>query len=142
MFRKVLLAVDLQNEADWRRPCAAAVQLCRSFGAELHVLTVVPEFGFPVVGQYFPADAEAKLIEEATSRLRERTAQHVPADVKVHRIVSQGSIYRRVLETAEDCNADLIVVSAHRPELKDYLLGPNAARIVRHSGRSVLVVRD
>jgi nucleotide-binding universal stress UspA family protein len=26
--------------------------------------------------------------------------------------------------------------------LKDYLLGPNAAKVVRHSNRSVLVVRD
>lgn len=33
-------------------------------------------------------------------------------------------------------------MAAHRPALKDYLLGPNAARVVRHSNCSVLVVRD
>ena len=33
-------------------------------------------------------------------------------------------------------------MSANRPELKDYLLGPNAARVVRHSDVSVLVVRE
>ncbi|MEP3300223.1 MAG: universal stress protein, partial [Pseudoruegeria sp.] len=37
--------------------------------------------------------------------------------------------------------ADLIVIGAHRPDFKDYLLGPNAARVVRHSECSVYVVR-
>jgi nucleotide-binding universal stress UspA family protein len=36
----------------------------------------------------------------------------------------------------------VIVLASHRPELKDYLLGPNAARVVRHAKCSVLVVRD
>lgn len=38
--------------------------------------------------------------------------------------------------------ADLIVMASQRPELKDYLLGPNAARVVRHAEQSVLVVRE
>ena len=29
---------------------------------------------------------------------------------------------------------------SHRPELQDYLLGPNAARVVRQPTKSVLVV--
>ena len=37
--------------------------------------------------------------------------------------------------------AELILIGAHSPELKDYLLGSNAARIVRHSPKSVLVLR-
>ena len=37
--------------------------------------------------------------------------------------------------------ATLIVIGAHRPDLKDYLLGPHAARVVRHAECSVLVVR-
>ena len=36
---------------------------------------------------------------------------------------------------------DLIVMASHRPELKDYLIGPNAARVVRHADCSVQVVR-
>ena len=42
---------------------------------------------------------------------------------------------------ANRLGCDLIVVGAHRPELGDYLLGPNAARIVRHADQSVFVVR-
>ena len=43
---------------------------------------------------------------------------------------------------ADETNADLIVMASHRPELKDFLLGPNAARVVRHANCSVLVVRE
>ncbi|MFQ5760821.1 MAG: universal stress protein, partial [Acidiferrobacterales bacterium] len=42
---------------------------------------------------------------------------------------------------AEKAGCDLIVMASQRPELKDYLLGPNAARVVRHANCSVLVAR-
>jgi hypothetical protein len=32
-------------------------------------------------------------------------------------------------------------MTAHSPDLKDYLLGPNAARVVRHANQSVMVIR-
>jgi nucleotide-binding universal stress UspA family protein len=35
----------------------------------------------------------------------------------------------------------MIVMASHRPEMSDYLLGANAARVVRHAKISVLVVR-
>ena len=36
----------------------------------------------------------------------------------------------------------LIVMGSHHPELKDYLLGPNAAKVMRHADCSVMVVRE
>jgi nucleotide-binding universal stress UspA family protein len=43
---------------------------------------------------------------------------------------------------AEKAGADLVVVGSHRPAMKDYLLGTNAARVVRHARCSVLVARE
>ena len=57
-------------------------------------------------------------------------------------MIAEGTIYERIIHCAEKTSADLIIMGAHRPELKDYLLGPNAARVVRHAECSVLVVRD
>ena len=37
--------------------------------------------------------------------------------------------------------ADLIVIGCHAPGVGDFLLGSNAARVVRHAGCSVYVVR-
>ena len=44
--------------------------------------------------------------------------------------------------SAEIESTDLIVIGAHKAQISDFLLGPNAARVVRHSKASVLVVRD
>ncbi|MGE0847546.1 MAG: hypothetical protein AB7L41_14870 [Flavobacteriaceae bacterium] len=35
-----------------------------------------------------------------------------------------------------------MVLLAHGPHLRDYLLGPIAARVARHAGQSVYLVRD
>jgi nucleotide-binding universal stress UspA family protein len=46
----------------------------------------------------------------------------------------------KILDASNRFGADLILMASHRPELKDYLLGPNASRVVRHAQCSVLVV--
>ena len=63
------------------------------------------------------------------------------ADSDVRHIVATGNVYEEVLRVAETDSAYLIVIGSHRPALRDYLLGPNAARVVRHASCSVYVVR-
>lgn len=105
-------------------------------------MTVLPSFGMSMVGQFFPKDYEKEMADKLLRRLREEIKPYVPADMQVQHIVGEGSVYETVLRMAKKIGADLIVIGAHRPELKDYLLGPNAARVVRHADVSVLVVRD
>jgi len=83
-----------------------------------------------------------KNIEEARKELAKLCAGGVPDGVPVKPMAAYGAIYEQIISVAESIKADLIVMAAHRPAFKDYLLGPNAARVVRHSNRSVLAVRD
>jgi len=39
-----------------------------------------------------------------------------------------GTIYDEIIKAADKIGCDLIVMASHRPELKDYLFEPNAAR--------------
>ncbi len=141
MYSKILLPIDLGNESSWVKALPIAVGYCTTFDARLDVLTVVPEFGLPMVSDYFPEDHEKRMREHTVGLLTRFVADRVPANVKVRQIVESGTIYKAIIEIADRADADLIIMSAHRPELQDYLLGPNAARVVRHSSRSVLVVR-
>ncbi|HEX5080326.1 MAG TPA: universal stress protein [Geminicoccaceae bacterium] len=141
MYRHILLPVDLSDAHSWRKALPTALTLSTTFRAELHVMTVVPEFGMPLVAQYFPQGYEAKMHEHVAAALAKFVAEQVPKDVEVQRIVAAGKIYQQILRVAEEIGADLIVMGSHRPELSDYLLGPNAARVVRHAGCSVMVVR-
>jgi nucleotide-binding universal stress UspA family protein len=141
MYKEILLAIDLEDESSWRKALPTAVELCRATGARLHALTVVPELGPSIVSGFFPQDYEARMIADSGKRLNELMDSELPEDVKARPIVAQGTVYKIVIDTADGIGADLIVMASHRPERSDYLLGPNAARVVRHSDKSVLVVR-
>jgi nucleotide-binding universal stress UspA family protein len=52
-----------------------------------------------------------------------------------------GSIGHEILGAARERRADLIVMASHRPEMKDYFIGPNAAYVAQHAFCSVLVLR-
>ena len=141
MYKDILFPVDLNQESSWQKALPTAVEYCKSFGATLHVLTVVPDFGMAVVGTYFPDDFEEKAMAGARKQLHDFVRDHVPDGVEVRHIVGHGAVYDEILRVAKEIEADLILLAASRPELKDFLLGPNAARVVRHFDGSVLVVR-
>lgn len=148
MFRSILLPIDLAAEASWKRPLEIALEAAKktagsgSGSATLHLLTVVPDFGMSIVGSYFQQGFEKKALDDTEAKLHEFAARHVPAGVPVEIHIAHGSIYDEILRCANKLGCDAIVLAAHRPELRDYLLGPNAARVVRHARQSVIVVRD
>ena len=141
MYKTVLLAIDPGADDSWTFALPQALNVCRASGARLHMVTVVPDFGMSIVGQYFPAGYEKQAAEKAMGTLHSFTAEHVPEDVKVRHVVGEGNVYEVILDTAKKIEADLIVIAAHRPGHTDFLLGSNAARVVRHAKCSVLVAR-
>ena len=141
MFKNVLACVDLGDGHTSERVINAALEVMDE-GDALHIMCVVPDYGNSMVGTFFPADHEKDMIAHATKALHEFTQKHVPEGTRAQHITAHGSIYEEIITAADSCKADLIVIGSHRPALKDYLLGPNAARVVRHARQSVLVVRD
>ena len=141
MYNNILLTVDLNQESSWEKALPIAIEYCQAFEARLHVMTVVPDFGMPIVAGYFPDDFAKKALAETKKHLDAFVKDKVPNEVSAAVIIRQGTVYEVILAVAKGIDADLIVMASHRPELKDYLLGPNAARVVRHADQSVLVVR-
>lgn len=141
IYNDILLPIDLAQPSSWEKALPTAVKMCQSFGTKLHIMTVIPDFGSSLVGTFFPKGFEETAMVEVKERLKTFVAEHVPADVDVQRIIANGTVYDEILRVSEDLDIDLIILSAHRPKLEDYLLGPNAARVVRHGKCSVFVVR-
>lgn len=142
MYSRILLAIDLNDQTSWEKALPTAIELCRMSKGKLQLLTVVPDFGMSIVGQYFPKGYEKGVSEKVMVALKDFAKENVPDDIQVQSTVGEGSVYEVILDVAEKRKSDLIVVSAFRPDLKDFLLGPNAARVVRHANCSVLVIRD
>lgn len=137
MSTHILCAVDLTHMDEAKALLREAAQQASKDDAALSLVTVLPDYGMSFVGSFFK---DGTLKEAAAAAL---DALHALADdvtdQQVQCIVEIGSVYEKTLEAADLCHADLIVVGAHKPNLSSQLLGPNAARIVRHAKVSVLV---
>lgn len=141
MYDDILLAIDINNPKTQAKAVETAARMAKMESAVLHVITVVPTFGLSIVGSYFPEGFEEKAIETTRQHLHEYTQAHIPTGIELQHVVAHGTIYEEILKAARELDVDLIIMASHRPELSDYLLGPNAARVVRHADCSVMVVR-
>lgn len=143
MTNPVLCAVDISNEHEDLGVLKRAAKIAALDDAPLDVIAVVPDYGMSVVGSFFSQDHHDKMVEDAKGRMNDLVSAALGKEQnqKVRHVVATGRIYEEILRLAAQTKAGLIVVGAHKADLKDYLLGPNAARIVRHADCSVYVVR-
>ena len=142
MYKSILLPVDLGHKSSWEKAAPEAVTLAKQHGAKIHLLTVIPDFGMALVGSFFPSDYAEQALQSSSEKLVELASEIIPGDLlaKVH--TARGSASQEIIKTANEQGCDLIVMASHRPEMSDYLLGPNAARVVRHADQSVMIVRN
>lgn len=142
MFNTVLLTIDLNTKPSWEKALPQAVELVRTSGGTLHLLSVVPEIGSAWVEGFFPENFEHKAIEAAAKALNDLVDAEVPEDINVKQHLAFGDIYEKVLATIEETGCDLVVMASHKPDrVREFLVGSNADRVVRRSPVSVLVVR-
>lgn len=142
MTGSVLCAVDVANGTD-SNVLREAAAIAKRWEAQLDVINVVPDFGVGVVAGFFKADQHRQLRDEAERLLRAFVMDVLGKEraATVRHIVASGRPYEQVLRAAEASGAGLIVIGANAPDVADFLLGPNAARVVRHAKASVYVVR-
>lgn len=142
MYSAILVPIDLNHTASWEKSLPTAVQLCQTYGASLHLVSIMPNFGMPMVDGFFPKDFAETAKKALKTALREFAGEHIPADLKTGLIVADGKAYEGILRVARTVGADLIVMSTHkRKRFEDYLVGTNAMRVLQQSKVSVLVVR-
>ncbi len=142
MYKSILLSVDVADKSHSNKALKTALQLAITFKATLHLVNVVPDFGVGMVSSFFDDDFAKKAIASAEQQLKDFAAKNIAGDVKYVTKVCYGTIYDQIIEAANDGGCDLIIMGSHRPELEDYLIGPNASRVMRHAKQSVFIVRD
>lgn len=136
MPKKILIPIDHDDAGSWRKALPAAAEEARLHGAELSAVTVIPEI---LRLPNLPADYGSGARDHVRSTV-EAIVKEQGHDVPVS--VRQGSVYREILKEAHAIGADLIMMASPKGESPDYMLGPNAARVVRHANCSVQIVRD
>ena len=146
-----LAAIDLTDEESRENILKTAVEMATGVeGARLFLMTVIPGIPAGLDVRYairgdMQGSADYPLQEwkdEAAKRLGEIAVNHIPKEMRAGVVVRNGTVYREVVEAAKDLDIKQIVMGAHRPSLADFLLGPNSARVARHAGCTVTVVRN
>lgn len=143
MSKSVLCAVDVNQPGIDFKVIQTAHKLAEMDNLTLDVISVVPDFGLGMVSTFFEDGHNDAMLEKTKELLNMEVEEAIgkDANAKVRHLVVSGKAYDQILKAADKVGCELIVIGSHKPELNDYLLGPNAARVVRHSKCSVHVVR-
>ncbi len=139
MYSRILVPVDPDEPSSWSKAVPVAQAIARSFDAGVTICTVVPDRVAMFQAPWTSVAYEA-LLDKASTRLHAIAREFDDEDIGKE--VGSGGIAGGILSIADKIGADLIVLSSHRPQMKDWLLGANAERVARHAQCSVLIVRD
>jgi nucleotide-binding universal stress UspA family protein len=139
-MKSILVALDATPRAP--EVLGAAVALARNTGSKLILLRAI---GLPseVPAEAFaiPPDGLINVLDERARRELAELSKGVPAEVPFEIEVQVGSAWQVICDVGRSLGAGLIVIGSHGYGGVDRVLGTNAARVVNHADRSVLVVR-
>lgn len=140
MFKTILVAIDLEHSEQNRHILKAVKNIADANDAEVHLLEVVAAAP-AIVSQFLDENYEQLASGQAQNELAKLADELDLATGEVSCSIRFGTVYDEVLAAAKAVKADLIITGSHKPNVSDYLLGSNAARIMRHAECSVLVIR-
>jgi universal stress protein A len=142
-IRHILAPTDFSDSS--KKAISDALELAQTFGAKLSLLHIVELPPYPIEGFVPPtmgADLLGDLERQATAKLAQVLPEAQGATIEVTRAVTTGSPPRKIVETAEAADVDLIVMATHgRTGLSHLLIGSVAERVVRTAPCPVLTIR-
>lgn len=146
MIKKIVWASD--GSKDSIHALSHAESLARMFGAGIVGLYVIPEyFEVSTINEFESEELDllADWIKEKESRGSDRLSS-IAAEMREKGLdfttrIKQGVAYHRIIETAEEENADLIVLGKGKAEEKN-IIGGTALKVLRRSKTPVYIARE
>jgi nucleotide-binding universal stress UspA family protein len=142
MFKKILCPVDFSEFTKDVITCAADIS--KQYGAELHVLHVIPNLTYftPYESFLTPENLVAmeKNIQDEVDRDFKKVLGEVGIDVR--KVVRTGGAFVEIIDYAKTEGIDLIVMGTHgRSGIEHILIGNVAEKVVRKSPCPVMTIR-
>ncbi len=139
MFEKVLFPTDFSEYAHKTLECIREIPGIKEV-ILLHVVAVPSGVLDSKHGWiYGPHVENAKILMEEKKEYLESLGLKVKTKVDV---ITEGEVYREILETAEKEKASLIVMGARgKSKIKDLFLGSVSSKIVHHAKTNLLIMR-
>jgi len=141
MYNNILFPIDLEHTPEADKALKIAIEEAQRSNAKMTVMTVAPGFGMPIVASFFDAATVRNAMKEVARQLKSYITDNFPQDIEINAVVVEGNPAELILKQARKDGCDLIVVTSHNNQVEHLLLGSCAAKVVRHSGCSVTVVK-
>ncbi|SLN72371.1 Universal stress protein F [Falsiruegeria litorea R37] len=135
MYQNILVPVSFDADRDVAQSITVAQALRQPNGTVtlLHVVEHMPQYTSDLLPENHFDIAKAAITDKLKPLIGDMPETKID--------IVEGHAGRGILDYATAQKTDCIVLASHRPGLQDYLLGSTAARVVRHAGCSVHVVR-
>jgi nucleotide-binding universal stress UspA family protein len=153
MFKKILWATDFSAHARDAGQRALQCTLCSE--SSLYALTVVDPEDLPVILENIP-DPFISMVEMENMEKRletqyeQRVQEHLKHEIEalgetsgsVKPLLRVGTPWKKIVQTAEEVGATLIVIGSHgKHSLEELLFGSTVENVTKHASCPVLVVR-
>jgi universal stress protein F len=142
IFNRIVVPIDLSSKYPIDSVINMALNFAVNYSAKLYFIHIIPDVGRKMFEDFLPNNFVRKQKENYDKQMNMLIKKYIPEERKVEYKIESGSIYDKIIQYSNDIKADLIIVSAVTLQKKDYNLGSNASKVIRHAGVSVLVVRD
>jgi nucleotide-binding universal stress UspA family protein len=138
-FDRILLATDLSEGSI--SGSSSMLDLASAANSKVTFLHVVEKGGLEDAGISIGGLVNPDYAEQARAKLHELTAVSGQRNVQVESVLAEGIPAEAILKTAEDTDADLIVITPKRKGLVERtLLGSTAEHVIREANVPVLSI--
>ncbi len=141
MFKKILVPVDIDYPNAAKAVYEQAAKLAGFSGAELKLVSVMPDFGMPIVAAYVTEEVRNEAYANFNESLEKFIADN--CDQSVAYTVRAGKNWEEIINAAEKWDADLIVVYHNRRrEINEVFSRSCSQRVADNAKCSVLRLRN
>jgi nucleotide-binding universal stress UspA family protein len=140
MFNRILVAID--NSEPAYAALDVATGLAAALGATLAVVHVVDDSRAFRAELGFIDQSLLSALRRGGAEVLELACTRLPASMRVEQLLSEGEPSERIVATARQWRADLIIIgSDSRGRLAHFLLGSTADSVIRRAPCPVVAVR-
>ena len=140
MFKKILVPVDIDYPRAAKAVYDKAAQIAGFMNAEIKLVSVMPDFGMPLVASYITEEVRKEAYERFKSSVEAFIAENCNEPLPF--TVRAGKNWKEIINAAEKWEADLIVVYHNRRrEINEVFSRSCSQRVADNAKCSVLRLR-
>jgi len=144
-MNKILVAVDISTPTITEKVCTTANDLALKYDAQIQLITILPDYGSPLVASFFPEGAQDSVKKEMREKLKDLASEYFQSNVKVAVIHSAGAKRANaILNTIKELKPDVVILGCRRKHSREgqRLLGSTTLSVTDRAPCTVMVVKQ